>query len=293
MLVLGVTGMLGHKMWQILSNQFADVYGTMRSKGNDPQWDEFPSLRSDRIVDSMNASEIEPFLGRVRELKPDIIVNCIGTIKQRAAAENHILSLTLNSLLPHRLAADCNAWGGRLIHFSTDCVFSGKRGDYTEQDPSDADDLYGKSKYLGEAIGGNSVVLRTSIIGRELQYHASLLDWFLLGGHKSVRGFSQAWWSGVTTNHLCQLVASIIVDHRDLCGLYQVSSGKISKNDLLNLIKKIYELNVEVTPDHSFYCDRSLVGEHFAQATGYRSPGLPAMIQELKDDPSPYRAVRT
>ncbi|MBA2687201.1 MAG: SDR family oxidoreductase [Gemmatimonadaceae bacterium] len=287
--VLGVTGMLGHKMFQTLSAQFPDVYGTMRGRRDDARWSEYPFLQSERIFDQMDALDLDAFTGKVRELRPEIVINCVGAIKQRASAENGVVSITLNALLPQRLANDLKGWEGRLIHFSTDCVFSGQKGNYDESDPSDATDLYGKSKHLGELLAGNSLVLRTSIIGRELSHHASLLDWFLLGNHKSVHGFTRAWWSGVTTNHLSTMVGEIIAKFGYLKGLYQVSSGKISKYDLLLLLKEAYGMSVDVVPDDSFFCDRSMSGDLLKAETGYQSPQWTAMLQELVQDPTPYK----
>lgn len=282
--------MLGHKMWQTLSSRY-ETFGTMRGSPADDRWKAYPFLKNSNIQGGVDAQDIEQALKVVRELKPDVIVNCIGAIKQRASAEDPVVSITLNSLLPHRLAAEAENWGGRLIHFSTDCVFSGNRGDYTEADPSDAEDLYGKSKHLGELIRGNALVLRTSIIGRELEHHASLLDWFLLGRHQKVRGFTRAWWSGVTTNHLSTLVGEIIGQSGYLKGLYQVSSGKISKYDLLGLLKQAYGLSVEIEPDDSFFCDRSMKGDLLREAIGYQSAGWNVMLKELLDDITSYPQV--
>jgi dTDP-4-dehydrorhamnose reductase len=175
-----------------------------------------------------------------------------------------------------------------MIHFSTDCVFSGKKGDYTEDDPSDAEDIYGKSKYLGEALPDNALVLRTSIIGRELVHADSLLEWFLSQNHKTVRGFKRAWWSGVTTNHLAAQVAKFIGMYPQLTGLYQVSSGKISKFDLLQLVREAYHLDIEIIPDHDFFCDRSLSGERLRAATGYVCPPWSELLRELVNDSTGY-----
>ncbi len=290
-MVVGVTGMLGHKMWQTLSSQFDDVYGTMRARQGDSAWDRYDFLRSPKIIDGIDAMDSGQLLQVVRDLKPGVIVNCIGAIKQRPSAEDPIISIGLNSMLPHRLAAEASNWGGRLIHFSTDCVFSGRKGDYTESDPSDAEDLYGKSKHLGELIRGDALVLRTSIIGRELTHHASLLDWFLLGGHTTVQGFTRAFWSGVTTNHLAHLTGEIIAKFGYLKGLYHVSSGKVSKFDLLTMAKEAYGLHVQIERNDSFFCDRSIRGEALEGAIGYRCPEWSTLFDELLNDPTPYPGI--
>src|SRR5262249_50230296 len=159
-------------------------------------------------------------------------INCVGIVKQRAAAEDAIQSITINSLLPHHLAKVCGEWGGRIIHISTDCVFSGKQGGghgYTEDDPADAGELYGRRKRVGEVTLENALTLRTSIIGRELSHHASLLEWFLSQNHSRVQGYKRAFYSGVTTNHLAEVVGDIIERHPQLSGLYHVASHTITK----------------------------------------------------------------
>ncbi|HMH02005.1 MAG TPA: sugar nucleotide-binding protein, partial [Terriglobales bacterium] len=197
-------------------------------------------------------------------------------------------SITVNSLLPHKLAAMVKEWGGRVIHFSTDCVFSGKRGGYTEQDDSDADDLYGKSKFLGEVTTENALTLRTSIIGRELVEHKSLLDWFLSQNHKTVKGFKRVIYAGVTTNHMADVVTEIIRKSRPISGLYQVVSDPISKYDLLCLLRDAYRLDIEILADETVVSDRSMQGDKLRAATGYVSPAWPLLAKNLADDRTPY-----
>jgi dTDP-4-dehydrorhamnose reductase len=228
----------------------------------------------------------------LRERKPEFIVNCIGIVKQREAAKAAIPSITLNALLPHKLAEFAADWGGRVIHFSTDCVFNGRRGNYTEEDPSDAEDLYGKSKYLGEVSGSNALTLRTSIIGRELAQFQSLLEWFLAQKGKTVRGFRRVLYSGVTTNYIAQLVGNLIADHPSLSGLYQVTAPPISKHDLLCRLKEAYRMDVEIVPDEKEVSDRSMVGEKFVRATGYRLPEWDDLVARLANDPTPYDTWR-
>jgi dTDP-4-dehydrorhamnose reductase len=232
-------------------------------------------------------------LGRtLRGITPGFIVNCVGVIKQREEAKAAVSAITLNALLPHQIAEYAREWGGRVIHFSTDCVFNGKRGCYTEDDPSDAEDLYGKSKFLGEVATENALTLRTSIIGRELANFRSLLEWFLSQKGKSVRGFTRVIYSGVTTNYLADLVCRIISEHPSLSGLYQVTSPAITKHDLLCLIRDAFRLNIEIVPDENEVSDRSMVGDRFLQATGYRSPDWPGLVAQLANDPTPYEKWR-
>jgi dTDP-4-dehydrorhamnose reductase len=287
-LVLGAGGMLGHKMFQVLSGVFSDVWGTLRGSKAAGRWSTIELFQTDRILDDFDANALADVQRCLLELKPDVTVNCIGVIKQRADANSAIPSITINALLPHRLAETVREWEGRLIHISSDCVFSGMRGGYCEDDPSDALDLYGRSKFLGEIATGDVLTLRTSIIGRELHHHESLLDWFLQQNHRTVRGYRRAWWSGVTTIHLSKFVARLIAEHRDLRGLYQVSSGRMSKHDLLVKLRAGYGLDIGIEPDDAIYCDRSLDGGRLAAAIGYRAPQWDDLVKELVEDSTPY-----
>lgn len=287
-MILGASGMLGHKMFQVLSGKLDSVQGTIRGTKSDKRFKGTEIFQSTAILDQVDASETGSVLDILRKHRPQVVVNCIGTIKQRSAAQDPITSIRINALLPHEIAAVLSEWDGRLIHFSTDCVFSGETGEYGEEDLSDAHDLYGKTKYLGEGIGGNSLVLRTSIIGRELAHHQSLLDWFLLGAEQSVRGFTRAWWSGVTTNHLASLVGEIVCKNGYLKGLYHVSSGRISKYELLCRLNAAFDLGKEIVPDDSFTCDRSLRGDKLRAAIGYVCPSWDVLLAELTEDRTPY-----
>jgi dTDP-4-dehydrorhamnose reductase len=286
-LILGGGGMLGHKMVQTLRRSFPDTTWTIRGGAGSAAVRALPELGGERCLDA-DAGDWPALERLVRQVRPDVVVNCVGVIKQRAEAVSPIPSIAINALLPHLLARTASEWDGRLIHFSTDCVFSGRRGHYTEADPSDAEDLYGKTKYLGETSESNALTLRTSIIGRELAHHQSLLDWLLLGGHAGVRGFTRVWWSGVTTNHLAGLVADLLRRQLALSGVYQVSSGRIAKHDLLVRIKAAYGLAVDIEPDDGPENDRSLDGARFAAATGYRCPPWDELLAELTQDPTPY-----
>jgi len=286
-LVLGGEGMLGHKMVQTLAARFADTWWTVRGPLAELPVPFLQSPRCVERVDVMDWAAVEGVLGRLR---PDAVVNCVGVIKQRVAAASPVPSISINALLPHRIAEAVVGWSGRLIHFSTDCVFSGRKGRYTEGDVSDAEDLYGRTKFLGEAAGAGALTIRTSIIGRELENHKSLLDWFLLGRHERVKGFTNVWWSGVTTNHLADVVGGLIERHPALSGLYQLSSGRISKYELLCRLRDGYRLRTEVEPVDEPRNDRSLDGSRFAAATGYRCPPWDELIGQLVGDPTPYEA---
>lgn len=287
-LILGGAGMLGHKMVQTLSARFPETWWTVRGSKQDSPCDHVPFLQSERCLEKVDVMDWPVLAGLLDRLRPDAIVNCVGIIRQRAEATSPIPSITVNSLLPHRLADAAAKWGGRLVHISTDCVFSGRKGNYTEADASDAEDLYGRSKFLGEVVGQGALTLRTSIIGRELQNHQSLLDWFLLGEHKKVRGFRRVWWSGVTTNHLTDLVGDILEAHPSLNGLYQVSSARISKHDLLSRVRAAYGLGIDIDADDGPVHDRSLDGSKLAAAIGYQCPPWDRLLEQLVHDPTPY-----
>ncbi len=291
-LILGGEGMLGHKMFQTLSRDFDDVYCTILGKLNEPFYSSIDLFQNDKIIEGTNAADLVDLREKLDTIKPDVAVNCIGIVKQREEAKAYIPSITLNALLPHVLAECLDAWNGKLIHFSTDCVFSGKKGDYTEEDPSDAEDLYGKTKYLGETTESNALTLRTSIIGRELANFKSLLEWFLSQNGKTVQGYKNVIYSGVTTNYLAKTVSNLIKDFPDLAGLYQVTAPKISKHDLLCRIRDAYGLNIEIIPNETEVCDRSMIGEKFRNVTGYPEPSWQSLIEELVSDSTPYEKWR-
>jgi dTDP-4-dehydrorhamnose reductase len=245
----------------------------------------FQSLQAIEEIDVLDFNRLSHLLLR---LKPDFIVNCIGVIKQRYEASSYISAVTVNSLLPHQLAELCAKWGGRLIHFSTDCVFSGRQGMYKEDDISDAEDLYGKTKFLGETTEANALTIRTSIIGRELTNHRSLLDWFLSNKGGRVRGYRKSIYSGVTTNHLAEVVADIILHHPLLQGVYQVASEPIRKYDLLCLLREAYALDVAIDPVDGEDVNRSMDGSRLRGAIGYVCPPWSTLVQQLAADPTPY-----
>jgi len=286
--VLGASGMLGHKIFQRLRSTFPCTTAIMRRAKTSLPLRHIDLFQGSDVcdgIDCMNAELLQLTLARIQ---PDFIVNCVGIIKQRPQASDAVASIAINALLPHQLAAWAQAWGGRVIHFSTDCVFSGARGSYIEEDASDAHDLYGRSKFLGEVIAENALTLRTSMIGREIEEHRSLLDWFLAQKGRSVRGYRRVIYSGVTTNHLADLVSAIIEDHPELSGLFQVVTSPISKYDLLCLLRDAYSADIVVEPDDREVSDRSMLGNKLQRAIGYVAPSWSDLVQQLAADPTPY-----
>jgi dTDP-4-dehydrorhamnose reductase len=284
-LILGGAGMLGHKLAQQCADRF-DTSVTFRGSAIDfAHGTLFDHVRTLSHVD---ATSFDSLLRSVVAVKPDAVVNCIGIIKQLASASDPILSLETNSLLPHRLARLCSAVGARLIHISTDCVFSGSRGRYTEDDISDAQDLYGRTKFLGEVSGEGALTLRTSIIGRELRTTSGLVEWFLAQRGKRVQGWTRAIYTGFPTIVLARIIADILEQHRNFHGLYQVASAPINKYELLGLIRDAYDVDVEIEPTDGVAIDRSLDGTRFGEASGIQSPTWPKMVREMAGDPTPY-----
>lgn len=286
--VLGGAGMLGHKLFQLLRSSFPGTIATVRGDVKASPLHRVDLLQGGDVISGVDAADFDAVRGLLRKLAPEVAVNCVGIIKQRDEANSAIPSITLNALFPHRLAEAAKEWGGRVIHFSTDCVFSGRKGRYSEPDVADADDLYGRTKFLGEVVDSNAVTLRTSIIGRELTSHRSLLDWFLAQNGKQVRGYTRVVYSGVTTNEMANVVSRIITECPRLSGLFHVVSNPIAKYELLTLIRDAYGLDIGIEPDDHEVSDKSMLGDRFEKATGWRAPAWPEMISTLAADPTPY-----
>ncbi len=279
LLVLGATGMLGHRLLVDLGRRH-DVVGAIR--GPRHRWRDHAVLGSHRLVsgwDAMAPDSISPLLDRER---PEIVINCVGIVKQLQEAKDPIPSIAINALWPHRLAAACRARQIRMVHFSTDCVFSGERGPHAEDSTADAHDLYGRTKLLGEVYGLGCLTLRSSIIGHELRSGAGLLEWFLgrRGGRAS--GFSGALYTGLTTNEMAAVIGRIIEEFPDLDGLWQVASTPIDKFTLLSKLNFAYGLGIALDRDESFHCDRRLDGGRFAAATGIVPADWDSMIAAMR-----------
>lgn len=284
-LILGCAGMLGHKLYQVL-NPIFDVTGTIRGPySNISRYDFF---QQSRIVPDVYAREISRVETVIEETSPDVVINSIGLVKQLEKTKGVLINIWLNSLFPHQLYQVCQAKGIRLIHISTDCVFSGAKGNYREDDPSDAEDIYGKSKYLGEVSEDGALTIRTSFIGRELASNNGLLEWFLSNQGSRINGFSNAIFSGFPTIHLSRIIADIITRHQNLSGVYHISSEPISKFRLLTLIKKAMKLNIEIKEYPDVRYDRSLDATRYSKETGFTPPPWEKMVAELAEDSAQY-----
>jgi len=276
-LILGGDGMLGHQLLKHFAPRH-DVRATLRLPLH--QYSNFAGFDATNAYGGIELRSIDPLIAVLGDLRPEVVINAAGIVKQRPTAEEAIPSLEINALLPHRLAVLCKAIGARLVHISTDCVFSGRKGAYRESDLADADDLYGRTKYLGEVHEPNCVTLRTSMIGPELSRKTGLLEWFL-GQHGTIRGYRNAIFSGFTTIELARIIEILLTRFPSASGLYHVSSAPISKLDLLTLLKQRMGLAVEITPYDNFRCDRSLTSSRFQSEFGYRPPEWPDMVNEL------------
>ncbi len=277
-LILGGDGMLGHQLLNAWEDAH-DVRVTLRGGESDyRQYGLFNLANSIYGIDVRNFGRIE---GIVKAFRPEAIVNAVGIVKQRPEAHDAVVSLEVNAVFPHRLSLLCREAGVRLVQVSTDCVFSGSRGMYSEDDLEDARDLYGRSKLLGEVRDAHVVTLRTSMIGLELARKKSLVEWFL-AKTGVVEGFRKALFSGFTTLELARIIEGTLVDHRALHGLWHVASNPIDKFTLLKMLQeRLNDGRRVVVPENAFACDRSLLGQRFNRATGYQPPGWETMLEEL------------
>lgn len=279
-LVLGASGMIGSTMARVLSEDTEfDVIGTIRSETARSL---LPPVVAERLVAGVDLTNPDRIARVFREVRPHVVVNCAGLTKHLPAGNDPLSALTMNSLLPHRLTEYCIMLNARLIHVSTDCVFSGEKGNYLESDYPDADDFYGKSKHLGEVVGPGCLTLRTSTIGSELGTRHGLLEWFL--AQEKCKGYRRAIFSGLPTVEFARVVRDIVIPNGDLSGLYHIGARPIDKDSLLRLIARIFETKTSIVPDDQVIIDRSLDITRFTAATGYRPADWPELIEMMRED---------
>jgi dTDP-4-dehydrorhamnose reductase len=281
-LVLGVTGMLGNAMFRTFSKDGShEIWGTVRNRS---AINPGRSVDGSRLISGVDALDLDSIIAAMNRVKPDVVVNCIGVIKQLPAANDPLVALPINGVFPHRLADLCALLGSRLVHISSDCVFSGRKGAYTESDLPDPEDLYGRSKYLGELDQhSHAITLRTSIIGHELASKHSLVEWFLAQGAE-VRGYSKAIYSGLPAVELARVIKDFVLPKAEVSGLYHVSAKPIAKLDLLRIIAVVYGKTITIVPDDSVVIDRSLLSDRFSRVTGYIAPEWPNLIEAMHRD---------
>jgi dTDP-4-dehydrorhamnose reductase len=288
-LIFGATGMLGHKLYQVLRPE-NDVVGTIRSGYKIIS--RFSFLEPTILVPRFDATAPNAAKQVIESTAPDVVVNCIGVINKLVDKVGLQNTTYLNAEFPHELYRICRPRGTRLIHISTDCVFSGKKGNYKEDDPSDAEDEYGKTKYRGEIKGEGALTLRTSMIGRELHSSNGLLEWFIANRGGEVQGWTNAIFSGFPTLHFSRIISDIIHNHEDLSGLYNVSSQPVSKFKLLSLINNAFGLNIVIKESPEPREDRSLDSSKFRKAAGFTPLPWETMVKELAEDAAPYSKWR-
>lgn len=252
------------------------VYGSLRTEN-----ERLKLLAPNAIlIHGVTVEKEGSLIDALKLCSPEIVVNCVGLVKQAIKGGDPLEAIPLNSLFPHRLAKMCELLNARLIHISTDCVFSGFKGNYAEHDIPDAVDVYGRSKLLGEVDSPGAITLRTSIIGHELYGARSLIDWFL-SQQGSVRGYSKAIFSGLPTCELARVICDYVIPNPSLHGIYHVAATPITKYELLELVRREYGKNILITPDESIEIDRSLNSSRFTMASGYVAPSWKNLIESM------------
>ena len=279
-LVLGASGMLGNAVLRLFAQSPGyQVFGSVRSSA---ALRLLPNDLHSSVITGVDVENIDSLTRLFAVVHPDGVINCVGLVKQLAEADDPLGAIPINALLPHRLARLCEVAGARFVHMSTDCVFSGEKGMYTEADIADANDLYGRSKYLGEVDYPHAITLRTSIIGHELAGARSLVGWFL-AQEGSVKGFKRAIFSGLPTVEIARIIHDSVIPHPELHGLYHVSAAPINKFDLLKLVAQEYGKTIEIVPDDAFTIDRSLDSKRFRLATGYVPAEWAVLIKRMHE----------
>ncbi len=275
-LILGVNGMIGHVLFNYLtSNSNYKVYGTFRLNNESENL-----FKNNKNVFTISMKKDAEFIRLIDKISPNLIINCLGLVKQNLSNDNYLSTIYINSLLPHRIAKICSKFSIRLINFSTDCVFSGVRGNYTEDDIPDPIDFYGRTKLVGEVNYGNVLTIRTSFIGHQINSKYGLLEWFLTQ-KDNCKGFVNAIYSGLPTIEIAKILNDHIIFNKKLIGLYQISGNAINKYELLSLIKNIYGLKLNIEKEYKVKIDRSLNSNKFKNATGYIPSNWESLIKKM------------
>lgn len=280
-LILGATGMIGNAMFRVMAGDTShNTFGTLRSERDLAFFD---AGASKKLLVGIDVENSDALLRAIVTVRPDVVINCVGATKHKASGNDALSAIPLNALLPHRLAKLCEGFGSRLIHVSTDCVFSGRQGNYRETALPDADDVYGRTKALGEVDYPHAITLRTSTIGYELHSNFGLLEWFLKQTERC-KGFRRAIFSGLPSVSFARVVRDLVIPRSDLSGLYHVAGRPISKYDLLVGIAEAYQKSIDIFADDTFVIDRSLNAERFSAATGYEAPDWKTLIRTMQKD---------
>lgn len=280
-LIFGASGMLGHRLVASLAAHYS-VVATVRNANSTLK--ALVQKSGATLLTGVEAEDVVSLEAAFDTAKPDVAINCIGIVKQSQSANSPLVAIPINSVLPHRLADFADKRGARLIHFSTDCVFGGEAGPYSETAIPNPHDLYGRSKLLGEVNRSNALTLRTSVIGHELSDPAGLLEWILRNRGKAVTGFARALYTGVTTNYMASALVRLINEFPYLSGVWHLSADSISKYDLIELVDKVYGLGMQIARDENFVCDRRLDSTLLRQKTGIVPPAWADMIASMRNE---------
>jgi dTDP-4-dehydrorhamnose reductase len=289
-IILGVSGLIGHSLFKEISSKF-ETYGILHN--NKSFYSNHVLFETENVFDNIDVLDFEVLSKVLLAVDPDVIINCVGITKRKEEIKNTGLTLYVNALFPHKLAEWSKANNKRIIHFSSDCVFDGKVGNYSEESLTTAEDMYGRTKALGEINYNHTLTLRSSFIGRELFSKTELLEWFLSQNGLTIRGFTKALYTGVSTIFLSKIVADIIESHPNLSGLKQLSIEKpISKYELLCLAREAFKCNIEIIPDDTFEIKPTLKGEKLRDELGYVVPTWENMMYDLAKDSFNYEKSR-
>jgi dTDP-4-dehydrorhamnose reductase len=285
-IILGASGLIGHSLYRELGSQF-ETFGTLHY--HKKSYGDHRLFNNSNIIENIDISDFQVLCGVLREINPDVIINCIGITKRKKEIDNAAHALYINSLFPHKLAEWAEVNNKRLIHLSTDCVFDGKTGNYNEKSLTTAEDIYGRTKAFGEVDYNHTLTIRSSFIGRELFSKTELLEWFLSQKGPSIKGFTKALYSGVSTKFLSKIVVEIIHKYPNLFGIKQLAIEEpISKFDLLCLARNAFKLDIEIIPDESFELKPTLNGEKLKDELDYVVPTWERMMNDLANDPFKY-----
>lgn len=288
-IILGVSGLIGHKLFQELSSGF-DVFGilhkTKEHYGNNPLF------AGKNIIENIDVSEFEILKGVLYAINPDVVLNCVGITKRKINTDSPLQAISINSVFPHKLANWAAKNNKRVIHFSTDCVFDGKTGNYTEESLTNAEDIYGRTKALGEINYNHTLTIRSSFIGRELFDKTELLEWFLAQDGKIIKGFTNTYYSGVSTIFMTKVVKELILNFPTIRGLYQLApENPISKFELLSIAKEAFNVNIDIIPDNSHFHRPTLDASKLRHEMRLKVPSWKEMMEELASEKKFYSSL--
>ena len=282
-LILGGNGMIGHKMYQLITKIHIDTWVTLRNNLSSYSYSEIYNF--EKVIDNNDLSNFKLLLNQLNSINPDVIINACGITIRRGIETLKSNSIILNSALPHFLNEWVASNNKRLIHFSTDCVFTGSKGNYLDNDNKDAYDLYGSTKSMGEVIDSKfTITLRGSMIGRELENKTELFEWFLKQKNKTVKGFNKVIYSGITTTKMAEIVLKLIDQFPNLSGVYNISSKPISKFELLKLWNNLFDINANIEIDNSYTSNKNLISDNFYRTISMEQPDWVELSSQLNID---------